>query len=53
MNPLVTVSNADGVALIRIDNPPVNALSQNVIDGLSDAIGAVSRDTSVRADSTD
>ena len=32
MNP-VSVSHADGVALIRIDNPPVNALSQEVIDG--------------------
>jgi 3-hydroxyacyl-CoA dehydrogenase len=49
MNPDVTVSNADGVALIRIDNPPVNALSQQVIDGLSGAIDAVARDTSVRA----
>src|SRR5688572_27958264 len=45
----VTVSTADGVALIRIDNPPVNALSQNVIDGLSEAIGAIAPDTSVRA----
>jgi len=49
MNPAVTVSNAEGVALIRIDNPPVNALSQEVIDGLSAAIDAVTRDTSVRA----
>src|SRR5262245_53856599 len=49
MNPAVTVSNADGVALIRIDNPPVNALSQEVIDGLSAAIDAVAHDTSVRA----
>ena len=49
MNPAVTVSNADGVALSRIDNPPVNALSQDVIDGLSATIDAVARDTSVRA----
>src|SRR5687767_9745985 len=49
MNPAVSISSADGVALIRIDNPPVNALSQEVIDGLSGAIDAIARDTSVRA----
>jgi 3-hydroxyacyl-CoA dehydrogenase len=48
MNP-VSVSNSDGVALIRIDNPPVNALSQEVIDGLSAAIDAVAKDSAVRA----
>jgi 3-hydroxyacyl-CoA dehydrogenase len=48
MNP-VSVSNPDGVALIRIDNPPVNALSQEVIDGLSAAIDAVAKDSAVRA----
>jgi 3-hydroxyacyl-CoA dehydrogenase len=48
-NPAVTVSTADGVALIRIDNPPVNALSQDVIDGLGAAIDAVSRDAGVEA----
>jgi len=46
---LVSVSHADGVALIRIDNPPVNALSQEVIDGISTAIDAVARDATVRA----
>jgi 3-hydroxyacyl-CoA dehydrogenase len=49
MNPADSLSNADGVALIRIDNPPVNALSQDVIDGLGAAIDAVARDSSVRA----
>jgi 3-hydroxyacyl-CoA dehydrogenase len=49
MNPAVSVSNADGVALIRIDNPPVNALSQDVIDGLGAAFDAVARDATVRA----
>jgi 3-hydroxyacyl-CoA dehydrogenase len=48
MNP-VSVSHADGVALIRIDNPPVNALSQEVIDGIRTAIDAVARDATVRA----
>jgi 3-hydroxyacyl-CoA dehydrogenase len=49
MNSAVSISNTDGVALIRIDNPPVNALSQEVIDGLGAAIDAVARDSSVRA----
>jgi 3-hydroxyacyl-CoA dehydrogenase len=49
MNPAVTLSNVDGVALIRIDNPPVNALNRDVIDGLSAAIEAVARDGSVGA----
>ena len=49
MNPAVSVSNADGVALIRIDNPPVNALSQDVIDGLGAAIDAVALDATARA----
>ena len=49
MNPAVSISNTDGVALIRIDNPPVNALSQEVIDGLGAAIDAVARDASARA----
>jgi len=48
MNP-VSVSSADGVALIRIDNPPVNALTDAVIEGLSTAIDAVARDAGVRA----
>ena len=49
MNSAVSVSNTDGVALVRIDNPPVNALSQEVIEGLSSAIDAVGSDGSVRA----
>jgi len=48
MNP-VTVTPSDGVALIRIDNPPVNALSQEVIDGLGAAFDTVAADASVRA----
>src|SRR5690349_4802435 len=48
MNP-VSVTNVDGVALIRIDNPPVNALSEPVIDGLSAAVDAVAQDAAVRA----
>ena len=49
MSSAVSLTNTDGVALIRIDNPPVNALSQDVIDGISAAVDAVARDASVRA----
>jgi len=45
----VTISTADGVALIRIDNPPVNALSQDVIDGLAAALDSAVRDGRARA----
>ena len=47
MNQAVTLSVDQGVALIRIDNPPVNALSPEVIDGLDAAIDQTSRDASV------
>jgi len=49
MNQAVTVSVDQGVALIRIDNPPVNALSPEVISGLETSLDRASRDSSVRA----
>src|SRR4029450_11655686 len=49
MNQAVTLSVDQGVALIRIDNPPVNALSPEVIDGLDAALDQATRDSSVRA----
>ncbi|HVQ16091.1 MAG TPA: enoyl-CoA hydratase-related protein, partial [Vicinamibacterales bacterium] len=49
MNQAVTLSVDQGVALIRIDNPPVNALSPEVIDGLDAAIDRASGDASVQA----
>lgn len=39
----------DTIALVRIDNPPVNALSAAVRKGLADAITAADRDTDVSA----
>jgi 3-hydroxyacyl-CoA dehydrogenase len=38
-----------GVAVIRIDNPPVNALSPEVISGLDEAVSAAARDSSAQA----
>src|SRR6187455_3765387 len=49
MNQAVTLSVDQGVALIRIDNPPVNALSPDVIDGLDASLDRASRDDSVQA----
>jgi 3-hydroxyacyl-CoA dehydrogenase len=49
MNQAVTLSVDQGVALIRIDNPPVNALSPEVIGGLDAAIDRASGDDSVLA----
>ena len=49
MNQAVTLSVDQGVALIRIDNPPVNALSPEVIDGLGASLDRASRDDSVQA----
>jgi 3-hydroxyacyl-CoA dehydrogenase len=49
MNQAVTLSVDHGVALIRIDNPPVNALSPDVIGGLEATIDQASRDDSVTA----
>jgi 3-hydroxyacyl-CoA dehydrogenase len=39
----------DGLAILTIDNPPVNALSIDVRRGLSQAIDNVSKDAQVRA----
>ena len=49
MNNPVTLSADQGVALIRIDNPPVNALSPEVISGLDAAVDQASGDPAVRA----
>jgi 3-hydroxyacyl-CoA dehydrogenase len=49
MNQAVTLSVDQNVALIRIDNPPVNALSPEVIDGLDAAIDQTSRNSAVQA----
>src|SRR5688572_32853052 len=49
MNQAVTLTVDQGVALVRIDNPPVNALSPDVISGLDAALDQASRDSAVRA----
>jgi 3-hydroxyacyl-CoA dehydrogenase len=49
MSNVVSTAIQDGIAVIRIDNPPVNALSPEVIDGLAGAVAALQRDPAVRA----
>ncbi len=49
MNNLVRISKDNDVAVITIDNPPVNALSPGVPEGISTAIDAVNSDPAVRA----
>ena len=45
----VQVSAHDGVRLLEIDNPPVNALSPGVPDAIVEALAAAEQDVSVRA----
>jgi 3-hydroxyacyl-CoA dehydrogenase len=44
----VTLAVEDGIAIITIDNPPVNATSQAVRQGLADAITQIAQDQSLR-----
>src|SRR6185295_15611495 len=49
MSDLVRVSITSGVAVVTIDNPPVNALSPGVPEGISAAIDSAERDPAVSA----
>jgi 3-hydroxyacyl-CoA dehydrogenase len=45
----IMLTVADGVALITIDNPPVNALSPGVPEGILEAVSRAEADSAVRA----
>ena len=45
----VTITREDSVAVVTVDNPPVNALSQVVRQGLVDAVAELDADTTVKA----
>ena len=45
----VTVTVENGIALVTIDNPPVNAISQAMRQGILDAVATVDADTSIEA----
>src|SRR5215471_13867613 len=49
MSNLVQLSKDNDVAVITINNPPVNALSPGVPEGISEAIEQISKDSSVKA----
>ena len=49
MSEAVKVENRDGILVLLIDNPPVNALSVSVRKGLHDALDKAKTDNSVKA----
>lgn len=49
MSELVLMSKQDGVGILTVNNPPVNALSPGVPEGIADGIGEFGRDESVGA----
>lgn len=49
MNELVQFSQQDGIAIITISNPPVNALSPGVPEGIYQAIERVDQDEGIKA----
>ena len=49
MSDPVATEIQDGVAVIIINNPPVNALSQEVVDALASAISDAQQNSEVRA----
>ena len=49
MSDLVRLTKDDGIAIITINNPPVNALSPGVPEGIAEAIEEINEDESVRA----
>ena len=49
MGEFVRIDTEGGVATVRIDRPPANALARAVSAELSEAAGTVTRDEAVRA----
>lgn len=48
-NEVVSVTVTDGVAVVTVNNPPVNAISQGVRQGLMDAMAQVRGDSTIEA----
>ena len=46
---VVTIRREGGIAVVTVDNPPVNALGQALRQGLWDAVGSLDADPAVRA----
>ncbi len=49
MSELIQLTKQDGIAIITINNPPVNAMSPGVPEGISDAIAEVESDEDILA----
>lgn len=49
MDPLVQLTTENDVAIIAINNPPVNALSPDVAQGIAKAVEQVGNDISIKA----
>src|SRR5271165_7396015 len=49
MTDLVQLSRDTGIAVITINNPPVNALSPGVPEGISEALDQIAENASVKA----
>ena len=49
MSDLVQLTKDNDIAIITINNPPVNALSPGVPEGISDALEQINNDASVKA----
>src|SRR5260221_8150658 len=49
MTDLVQLTSDNGIAVITINNPPVNALSPGVPEGISEALDKIAQDDSVKA----
>jgi 3-hydroxyacyl-CoA dehydrogenase len=49
MADLVELNRENEIAIVTINNPPVNALSPTVAQGIADAVDQASRDSSIKA----
>jgi len=49
MSDLVQLTKIDGIAVVTINNPPVNALSAAVSKGIADAVAQIEKDDTVSA----
>src|SRR5271156_351388 len=49
MSDLIQLTKDNGIAVITINNPPVNALSPGVPEGIAEAIEQIGKDASIKA----
>ena len=49
MSDLIQLTKDNGIAVITINNPPVNALSPGVSEGIAEAIEQIDKDSSIKA----